>query len=132
MRKLIFLFIFLFAVKNSWADVSTEKYAVKKPDGSVVVVLYEPSSRDSLTDVLRSAGLSQYPVIGIKESDYKSDRSDRDFWTMQGRSIVTDEVKKQEAEEIETAKKEEKQAVLDKLKITQEEAVILKEVSHGK
>lgn len=90
-----FLFIFLLLSTACYADVSTQKYAVKKPDGSISIVYYINGSSDSLDKVLKDSGLSGLPIYSIKESDFPLDRSDRKYWTITNGTITIDTVKKQ-------------------------------------
>lgn len=120
-KKTWFLFLILGYFILNFAGVYTEKYAVQRPDGGVSIVYYFPGSNDTLDDVLRSQGLDNLPIAIVKDSDLPATREFREAWVKQGSKIREDAVKKQEIIAEETQKQEEKQAVLEKLKISEEE-----------
>lgn len=103
-----------------YAEVSTERYAVEKPDGKVAVAYYIPGSKDTLEEFLKSNGLYGLPFSRVKDSDIR-DRSDRNFWVKEGKAIAVDTEKKAEIEEENQAKESEKEAILEKMKISKEE-----------
>ena len=123
MKKLLILFLLFSA--TAYADM----YAVERPDGSVSVVNH--IGGDSLEDVLGELGFSGYPIIRISASDLPP-REDRSFWAFNdipvGKKLKVDSVKKAQKEAEKQAKEAEKDAVLTKLKISREEARLLRDV----
>lgn len=122
MKKLTFLILFLIVSLNCFAS-QDERYLVEKNDGSVVIAIYQPGSKDSLSDFLNSAGLGGLNATRLNESDYPSDRSERQFWgrSFTGKKIGIDQTKKQATQDEKTAKESKKDAILSKLKITRQE-----------
>lgn len=94
MKKLVLLFLLIFPF-NLYAK-DTEKYMVQRPDGGVSIVQYIPGSHDSLTDVLRELGFSNYPITAITDSDLPKDRTYREAWKKSGLKVIEDETKKEE------------------------------------
>ena len=93
----LLLLVFLWC-GNVYADM----FAVEKQDGGIVIVNYDPSSSDSLEDVMAELGMTGQPVKRITHEDLP-DRLDRDFWVMNdvsiGKKIVADEDAKLKAKE---------------------------------
>ena len=100
-----------------------DTYAVQRDDG-VSVVYYNPGSQKSLDQVLKDSGLEGKPVKKISKDDLPS-REDRAFWVFNdvpvGKKIKVDTVKKQAEEAKKAAEEAERNAVLEKLKISKEE-----------
>ena len=117
MFKYLIISLFLFC---PFAVAS--EYAIQRDDGKVVILNYIDGSNDTLEDVIAVRGLQGKPIIEVKE---KPAQADRKYWKIQGGKLVVDIVKKQNDEAAEIiqaqAKKEAKDAVLAKLKITDEE-----------
>jgi len=128
MRKILILFFFILISKICFANVQTEKYVVEKPDGSVVVVHYFPGSSDTIFDVLRANGFEGLPTVKIKDSDILASREDRKYWKRSGDKIIVDQIKKQKDLTLESQQTAKKEAVLGKLKISEQE---LKDVLNG-
>ena len=130
MRKLIFI-LFLMAV-SGYAHADWTQYLVEKPDGSVAIVGYNTKSKnDSLKDVIDSLGYTGYPISLIRASELPS-RSDREFWKKNdvpiGDKVIIDEVKKAQKEAEKASEKTARDAVLTKLKITEEEFKKIKDI----
>lgn len=127
MRNVAFLLFFLILAPIANA---AESYAVEKPDGSVAIVNYFGGA-DSLSDVIEELGFSGYPIIRISASDLP-DRSDREFWSFNdvplGKKIKVDTDKKAAKEADKAQKRAEIDAVLLKLKVTEDEVKKLKDV----
>lgn len=97
---------------------NVEKIAVDRPDGSVSIVSYIVGSQDSLADVLKDSGLSGLPNSKV---DSLPKREDRDYWVKVGNQVTTDSAKKAQKEIEKAQKKAEKDQIIAKLKITNEE-----------
>lgn len=125
-KKSWFLFLILGAFLLNFGGVDTENYAVERPDGGITVVYYVPGSEDSLDDVLRDMSLSGFPISKVKKSDLPPTREFRNTWTKLGKRIVEDGDKKIEIIQEKERKESKKQAVLSKLKISEEELDVIK------
>lgn len=119
-KKILIVSIFLFPFLAN-AEIQTEKYMVERPDGGVSIVYYIPDSGKSLNDVLAAQGYENYPVYAIAQTDIPTDRSDRNYWKRSGGKIVVDPEKKQADLDIKNQKQAEKDAILAKLKISDQE-----------
>lgn len=127
-----YLVLFLLICSTGFAGQETQKYVVEKPDGSIAIVHYLSGSARGLESILEEQGLSNLPVYQLADSEFKKlDRADRPYWKKLGNKVVVDTDKKLEALNAETAEQEAKDAVLAKLKITEEEADVLKGVMDG-
>lgn len=122
MRKSIvfFVLVFLFTAFFSQTVFAEERYAVKNPDGSVRILVYQGGIKDSFDDFLKSVGAYGLPIIAISNSE-DSDKKDRDYWTLVNGHLTIDQFKKQADIDAKAAKKAKKDAVLSKLKITEQE-----------
>lgn len=114
MKKLIF-FGLLFLIPGI---VSAERYMVEKPDGGVAIVYVEGESIES---VLEKNQMTGWDYREINDEDIPASRADRNYWKFDSGSkkVVVDTAKKAQVEQEKSAKKE---AVLAKLKITEQEA----------
>lgn len=124
------LFISLFSQSIASYAQSEEIYLIEKPDGTVAVHHYFIGSKDTLEDAINNAGLSGLPMKNITQSDIPASKEDRKYWkknTGIGKAITIDLVKKQADIDLKTAQDAQKAALLTKLKITEEEAKLLKE-----
>ena len=92
-----------------------ETYAIEKPDGSIVIANYFENSSDSLEEFLVTVGLGGLTAYKIDPSTFPT-RQDRKYWIRQGKKIVVDTVQKQEDLDDLESKKQEKEAVFNKLK----------------
>lgn len=115
---ILLLFLLLFSRTVYASDY--ELYAVPRPDG-VTIVTYYPGSIDSIEDVMRKYGFSELPYKKINESDKPADRKDRKYWKLSGNKVIVDEAKKQLEASESLSKDLRRKAVLDKLKITEDE-----------
>lgn len=118
MKKILFLSVLWILCRPVFA---IESYAVERADGGVSIVHYYENSSDTLDKVLKDVGLEGRPFRRVQASDLPQTREDRNFWTLQGGKVVVDAAKKQAAEDAEAAKEAEREAVLEKLKISKEE-----------
>lgn len=116
MRKLIFLSI-LFLVPSV---CHAESYAIKKPDGTVAIANYFNGSHDTLEDFLRANGLDKLPRFQVTEKELPS-KEDRKYWDISSGRVVVDSSKKQADLDLKAQEESEKQDVLEKLKLTDEE-----------
>lgn len=120
-KLLLVLFLIIFS-KTTYAN--TEMYAVEKDDGSVALVKYYPGSRDSLQEVLSEFGFVDKPIKKISVSELP-DLNDRLYWVFDNtdpdKKIKIDLAKKQADLDKKAQEELEKNAVLEKLKITKEE-----------
>lgn len=120
MRKLLFIAI-LFISFPVFAD--EELYRVERPDGVVSIVHYKSGSQKSLSEALNSFGFSGFPVKKISLSDISTDRTYRNFWAVDPvtRKIAVDQDKKKQFLDAKAAEESQRQAILDKLKISESE-----------
>lgn len=121
MKKIIFLILLTTIPSIAYAG----RYLVEKPDGSVTVVEYVEGSKDSLSDVLDSFGLQGLPIDALNPGDLPATRIDRKYWKKNpvpiGSKVIIDTVKKNADLALEAKKQAEKDAVLLKLKISEDE-----------
>lgn len=119
MRKFLILFLVLSL------DAVASEYIVEKPDGSIVIVHHNDAAIQTIEETLQENGLSGLPVTRIKQSDIPYDpaeRVDRNHWKRGfSKKIEVDSAKRQAAADAKAAKEAEKDAILEKLKISREE-----------
>lgn len=124
MRYIGFLVTFLFC-STAFADL----YVGEKKDGRIAQVNYVQGSSDSLTEV--EAELEFIPGSLVKVSESELPKEEIKYWKLSGGRIVVDRAKKDLDDETKAiakqAKKDAKQAVLDKLNITKAELKALLE-----
>lgn len=118
---IIILFFMLLVCQSAWAAVDTEQYLVSKPDGSVSVISYVPGSDKSLPEVISDLGYTGYVIKPISFTDIPKSRKDRKYWKANNGKIDIDTTKKQADIDAAVAVKAKKDAVLQKLKITEAE-----------
>ena len=120
MKKLIMFLAFILLGSPLFANVASDKYLVEKPDGSVSILYYVPSSEKSLSQVLEDNGFSSYPVTALKADQIPTDRTDRNYWkwSKADKKIMVDVDKKKIDLDKVTAAQAKKDAVLAKLKIS--------------
>jgi len=120
MRQIITGLGILFICGNCFAEM----YSVDRDDGGVSIIHYKEGSRDSLDDVIKELGFEGMFIRRITE--IPNDRSDREFWAMSGKKIVIDNVKKQASINEKLNERMKRDAVLNKLKLSEDEAKSLK------
>lgn len=111
MKKL--LLILLLISTSAYA----EKYITEK-DGEFWITDYVGGNKP-IEQVLEEIGAKDASVFQVPES--KLPKVDPEYWMANGKKIVVDEGKKQDAEELKAQKKAEKKAILEKLNISAEE-----------
>jgi hypothetical protein len=121
LMKKSFLFTLIFLITCLTAYAETTKYLAENPDGSVRVIYYVPGSVKTIDQVLTDLGVDKSKVKEIKSDDIPGDRTDRKYWKAKNGKIEIDANKKQADIDSKLAKKAEKDAVLSKLKISDEE-----------
>lgn len=120
MKKQLLITGLLFICGNLYA----EKCAVQRPDGGITVIEYIDGSSDSISDVLSEFGYDGKECVQVKS--IPSNRKDREFWKIEGNSIVVDSIKKQEKAVRDAEESLSRDAVLDKLKISKDEFIKLR------
>lgn len=127
--SLLFLFIICLFSKNGFS----KNYLVEKPDGSVAVIQYVEGSNDSLMDVIHANGFDGYPIEELNVTDIPQTREDRKYWKKGLVSKIEIDQDKKDADLLKTQQDlAEKAAVLEKLKITEDEAKALTSVADSK
>lgn len=110
-----------------------ETFVVEREDGGVTII--ESVIPDGLDQHLEANNLQGRPVKKIKASDIPPDKTYRDAWVMNpsavGKKIMVDQQKKKDIDDAKTAKQAEKQAVLQKLGITEEELGVIRAIKGG-
>lgn len=129
MRIVYFTIMMLISV-SAYGD--WESYVVEKPDGSVAIHSYNLSARDSLMETLEDAGLGGLPFHKVTADDLPKTKEDRDYWRKAGRQVAVDKALKQQAEQANQQLEQARQAVLDKLGVTEEEIEILTPIMRRK
>lgn len=117
-----FAVVFLFFAVFSQALFADERYAVKNPDGSVRILVYQGGNFD---EYLKSVGAYGLPLVAI---DSTPDKQDRKYWTLVNGHLTVDQFKKQADIDAIAQKQAKKDAVLGKLKISRQELKELTDV----
>lgn len=124
MRYLGFLFTFL-VCSTAFADL----YVGEKQDGSVSQLNYIQGSSDSLSQVEREQGFVSGSLVRVDAK--KLPQEEIKYWKLVGGEIVVDHATKEsdddEKQALKEARKQAKQTVLDKLRITKAELKTLLE-----
>lgn len=124
MRYLGFLFTFLIC-STAFADL----YVGEKEDGRISQLNYVQGSSDSLSEVEKEQGFVPGSLVRVDVS--KLPQEDVKYWKLVGGEIVVDHATKEsdddEKQALKEARKQAKQSVLDKLKITKAELKALLE-----
>ncbi len=121
MKKIFVSLVLVLISSLAFAEVKTEKYAVLRPDGGVSIICYDPEQGKTLQSVIQELGFSGLPIQYLNNSDIPIDRSDRNFWTLQGKKIVVDQVKKQAALDAQALLDAKQTQAFAKLKISKED-----------
>ena len=113
MKKIIFVLLFLISTNlYAW-----DKYVIEDLDGSITYLQYNPSSKDTLQDVLKDSGnqgKTYHKVSAVPDTDRK-------YWKWDGSQVVIDNTKKQADIDKKADDEAERQAILDKLGVTKDE-----------
>jgi hypothetical protein len=96
-----------------------EKYAFQDSEGVHIVTIYDETS--TIEKELEKIGKSGANAILIKDENIIATRADRKYWKLNGSNIVVDVEKKQNDLDAIALQKAKRDAVLEKLKITEEE-----------
>lgn len=123
MKKIMFALVFLF----SFPCFAVQRYAVEREDGGVSIVNYYGG--EPLESVLTDLGFWGRPIYRIKDGDLPEGRVDRNYWKINdlpfGSQVVIDSNKKNAEKEEKNKEKQDRKAVLDKLKISEKELEML-------
>jgi len=117
MRKII-LFLMLFLTST---PLFASKYVVERDDGNLTIIDYADGSSDTIQDVLRKLGLRGQPFHQV--DSIPDEKIEYLMWD--GNGVAVDQAKKDAARDERQEQVASKEALLERLNLTRDQARLL-------